>query len=131
MSYGTVFVVSADAAIRDSLSELVASAGLPVETFPAIDTWLETVQPARQGCLVLDARPRDLAGSAPLARFACVCARYPILVLIERGDVPLAVHAVKAGVLDVVEKPCRAEDLLHRIRRAALAAQNAAASPNR
>jgi FixJ family two-component response regulator len=115
----TVFLVSDDPAIRDSLSELVASAGLTAEIFASLEVWLDAVQPEREGCLLLDARARDLTGPERLARFASVCARRPVLVLIDRGDVPVAVRAIKDGAVDVLEKPLREDDLLERIKRAA------------
>ena len=56
----TAFVVSADAAVRDSLIALVESAGLQSETFPSLQAFLE-VEPGRKGCLVFDANVSDLS----------------------------------------------------------------------
>ena len=128
MAVTTVFVVSNDPAIRDSLSELVASAGLTAETFRSLDIWLGAVPPERGGCLVLDARVRDLNGPERLARFASVCARRPVLLLIDRGDVPAAVRAIKEGAVDVVEKPLRGDGLLERVKRAAATERDARAT---
>jgi len=119
MEHTTVFVVSDDAAIRDSAYELIGPEVLRVETFASLDTWLATVPADRPGCLVLDARVGDIAGAERLARFAAVCASRPVLLLIDRGDVPIAVQALKRGAFDVVEKPCRGEDLLAKIQRVA------------
>ena len=128
MAYTTVFVVSDDPAIQDSLSELVASAGLTAEIFPSLEVWLDAVQPERGGCLVLDTRVRDLTGPERLARFASVCARRPVLLLIDRGDVPVAVRAIKEGAVDVLEKPLREDDLLERVKRAAATERDARAN---
>jgi FixJ family two-component response regulator len=128
MAYTTVFVVSDDPAIQDSLSELVASAGLTPEIFPSLEVWLDAVQPERRGCLVLDARARDLTGPERLERFASVCARRPVLLLIDRGDVPVAVRAIKEGAVDVLEKPLRGDDLLERVKRAAATERGARAT---
>jgi FixJ family two-component response regulator len=128
MPYTTIFVVSDDFAIRDSLSGLVASAGLRAETFPSLEEWLEAVDPQRRGCLVLDARLRDFTDAKARARFASICAGRPVLLLIDRGDVSVAVHAIKDGAVDVLEKPCRDEKLLESIKRAAAAGQAAEAS---
>jgi len=125
MTYTTVFVVSDDSAIRDSLSELIGSAGLRAETFPSFETWLDTDQPERHGCLVLDARVRDFTSSDHRAIFACMCARHPVLLLVDRGDVPIAVRAIKDGAADVFEKPCRDESLLESIKRVTAAAEDA------
>ena len=119
MASMTVFVVSDDPAIRDSLSELVASAGLTAEVFPSLEVWLDAVQPEREGCLLWDTRARVLNGPERLSRFASVCARRLVLLLIDRGDVPIAVRAIKEGAVDVLEKPVRKDSLLEHIRRAA------------
>ena len=128
MAYTTVFVVSDDPAVRDSVSELVASAGLRADTFPSLETWLEAVQPERRGCLVLDARVCHFTGLERLARFASMCASRPVLLLIDRGDVPIAVRAIRGGAVDVLEKPYRDVNLLERIKRAALGWQEAGAN---
>ena len=124
MTYTTVFVVSDDSAIRDSLSELIGSAGLRAETFPSLDTWLDTDQPGRRGCLVLDARVRDFSSPDHLAIFARMCARHPVLLLVDRGDVPIAVRAIKDGAADVLEKPYRNKSLLESIKRATTTAED-------
>jgi len=113
-----VFIVSEDPAVRDSLSELVASADLRAETLPAMEAWLEAAEPEPQGCLVLDTGVGDLVEPERLARFASACARIPVLVLIDRGDVPAAVHALKQGAADVLQKPFEDENLVEHIKRA-------------
>ena len=55
MACKTVFIVSEDPAVRDSLSRLVASAGLHAMALPSMEAWFETAGPEPCGCLVLDA----------------------------------------------------------------------------
>lgn len=124
MACTTVFVVSDDPAVRNSLSELVASTSLRAETAASLEAWRAAVRPDRAGCLVLDASARDFAGADHLARFAAICAERPVLLLVDRGDVPIAVRAIRSGAADVLEKPCRGESLLERIRCAAAAGQD-------
>jgi two-component system response regulator FixJ len=121
MACTTVFIISDDFAIRGSVAELVAAAGLRAETFASVGSWLDAVPPERRGPLVLDARVRDFTGSERLADFTSVYAKRPVLVLIDRGDVPMAVRAMRDGAVAVVEKPYRDENLLERIKRAAAA----------
>jgi FixJ family two-component response regulator len=59
MGRPVVFVVSADAAVSDSVKNLVESAGLPAETFRSLQVFLDMVGPERRGCLVLDAHISD------------------------------------------------------------------------
>ena len=124
MACKTIFVVSDDAAIRDSLAELAASAGLHAETFSSLETWLEAIQPVQRGCIVLDAQVCEFADPERLAQFACLCAKRSVLLLINRGDVPTAVRAIKCGAMHVVEKPYRDANLLEKIKCAISAAQD-------
>jgi FixJ family two-component response regulator len=118
MAYRTVFIVSKDPALRGSLAALAASAGLRAEALPSMDAWLEIAGHEPRGCLVLDACPGDLVAPERRARFAATCARIPVLVLTDRGDVPAAAHAIRQGAADVLAKPVRGQNLLERIKRA-------------
>ena len=117
MADKTVCIVSEDPTVRDSLSKLVAAAGLRVETLPSMEVWFETAAPVPD-CLVLDASVGDLVEPERLAAFAWACARMPVLVLVHRGAVQTAVHALKHGAMDVLQKPPRVEILLERIKQA-------------
>ena len=118
MGSPVVFVVSADVAVSDSIKALVESAGLPAETFRSLPIFLDAVEPARRGCLVLDAHIRDLRDPQWQADLAVAYSRMPGLLITERGDVPTAVRAVKAGAMDVVQKPYRDENLMDSINKA-------------
>jgi len=119
-----VFVVSDDLAVRDSVSELIASAGLQAQTFPSLEMWLAAALPPPQGCLLLDARIWDIADPVRLAMLTATCTRLPVLLLVDRGDVPNAVRAIKEGAADVLEKPLRDGYLLERIKTALAASQH-------
>jgi FixJ family two-component response regulator len=128
MADTTVFVVSDDPAIRNSLSELIASADLGAETFASLERWLGAIQSKPRGCLVLDARARDFTDPERLARLTATCARLPVLLLVDPGDVPIAVRRIKAGAVDVLEKPLRTANLLERIKTAATGREDADAN---
>jgi len=115
MKQAKVFVVSTDAAVSDSIKDLVESAGLPAETFCSLHAFLDTVEPDRRGCLVIDAHFSDLRDPQWLASLTVAYSRMPGLLIADRGDVPTAVRAVKAGAMDVVQKPYRDENLLDSI----------------
>ena len=118
MEKPTVFVVSDDVAVRDSVKELVESAGLLAETFPSLQGFLEVEEPVSQGCLVFDAHSGDLSNAEQQALLAAACTGRPVLLLTERGDVPMAVCALKAGAQDVIQKPYRDNNLLDHIEKA-------------
>jgi len=101
----TLFIVSADSAVRDSVRNLAESAGLQTETFTTLQMFLDAKSAKHRGCLVLDIYSGDLKDAESRARLAAACASLPAILVTDRGDVPTAVNAIKAGAVDVVQKP--------------------------
>jgi FixJ family two-component response regulator len=106
MTLATVFIVSEDTAICDSITELVASAGLRAESFSSLDQYQAQISSDRKGCMLLDMQIHEFSEPTAAARFSAICALRPVLLLVDRGDVPIAVRAIKYGALNVLEKPC-------------------------
>ncbi len=113
----TVFVVDDDPAVRHSLRWLLESAGLPVETYETAQAFLQTYQPERPGCLVLDARMPGLSGLDLQDQLQAQHTSLPIIIT-GYGDVPMAVRALKGGAIDFIEKPFSEQLLLDQIHRA-------------
>lgn len=111
----TVSVVDDDAAVRDSIAELVESVGLRCETYASAPAFLQTFEPERPGCLVLDVRMAEMSGLALQERLNTLQARIPVIMLTGHGDVPMAVQALKAGAVDFLQKPYREQALLDSI----------------
>ncbi len=121
----TVFVVDDDAAVRDSIQELVESVGLQAEGYASAFAFLDAFQPQYSGCLVLDVRMATMSGLALQERLNELGFKIPVIVLTGHGDVPMAVQAMKAGAVDFIQKPYRDQALLDSIN-AALALDAAA-----
>ena len=111
----TVFVVDDDAAVRDSIAELVVSVGLRAESYGSGAEFLDAFDPARAGCLVLDVLMAEMSGLVLQQRLNALGAGIPVIVLTGHGDVPMAVAAMKAGAVDFVQKPYRDQALLDAI----------------
>jgi RNA polymerase sigma factor (sigma-70 family) len=121
----TVFVVDDDAAVRDSIAELVESVGLLAETYGSALEFLEAFEPERPGCLVLDVRMAAMSGLVLQDRLNELEARIPVIVVTGHGDIPMAVQAMRSGAVDFIQKPYREQALLDSIN-AALAVDAAA-----
>ena len=115
MTGSIVFIVSEDAQVRQSIKTLVDSAGLQVVVFPTLQALLDADEPESCGCLVFYPRDDALGDPQQQSRLAAACASRPGILIIERGNVPTAVQALKAGITDVVQKPYRDKDLLERV----------------
>ena len=114
----TVFIVDDDDAVRRFLSGLIASVELRVEAFASARDFLEAYEPGRPGCRVLDVRMPGMSGLELQRELADRAIDLPVIILTGHGNVQLAVHAMQAGAIDFVEKPCDNELLLDRIQRA-------------
>ncbi|MEA3547688.1 MAG: response regulator [Thermodesulfobacteriota bacterium] len=62
ISEAAVFIVDDDSLIRDSLKQLVKSAGLQADTFSSAQAFLEEELPDKPSCLILDIRMPGLTG---------------------------------------------------------------------
>ncbi len=114
----TVFVVDDDKAVRRFLSGLIASIGLKVETFSSAQELLDADEPSRPGCLLLDIRMPGMSGLELQKELSSRNIRIPIIILTGHGNVQVAVHAMKEGAMDFIEKPFNNELLLDRIQKA-------------
>ena len=113
----TVFVVEDDEPMRDALALALGRAGYTCETFPDATGFLNafTRWPADSaGCLVLDIFLPDISGLDLQEQLRANADGLPIIFITGRGDIPMAVRAMKGGAVDVLPKPFKAEDLLER-----------------
>ena len=114
----TVHVVDDDEAVRRFLRGLIQSVGLKVETFATAQEFLDTCEADRPGCLLLDIRMPGISGLELQAELKRRAINIPIIILTGHGDVKVAVHAMKAGAVDFIEKPFSNELLLDAIQKA-------------
>ncbi len=117
-----VHVVDDDVAVRQSLSFLLASDGLPVRLHESASAFLDSVQELTAGCIVTDVRMPGIDGIELLRRLKARGFALPVIVMTGHADVPLAVEAMKEGALDFIEKPFD-DDLFLAAVRAALSRQ--------
>ena len=113
----TVYVVDDDAALCQSLSWLLESVGLPVETFNSAQAYLEKYNVKQRGCLLLDIRMKGMSGFELQEKLISLGNRLPIIMITGHGDIPMAVRAMKAGAVDFITKPFNDQLLLDLVQR--------------
>ena len=111
-----VFVVDDDPSIRSTLTFLLNSVGLAVESFDSADGFLQRKLPDAPSCLVLDVRLPGLSGLEFQRELAARNIRIPVIFLTGHGDIPMTVRAMKNGAVEFLTKPFRDQDLLDAIR---------------
>lgn len=100
-----VFIVDADDEARDAVRMLAEAAGLRVQAYSDSTSFLTIVPLDRPGCIVLGTQ-QGAAGVLDVQRELHLHGvRMPIIVTVTSPDVSTAVSAVKAGALDVIERP--------------------------
>lgn len=114
----TVFIVDDDEAIRDSLQMLMSSVGLESACYASAQEFLTDYDPDQPGCLVLDVRMPGMSGLDLQERLVAMQSILPIIFITGHGEVPMAVHAMRAGAVDFVQKPFSEQALLDQIHRA-------------
>jgi two-component system, LuxR family, response regulator FixJ len=112
-----VHVVDDDDDARDSLAFLLSTADLAVETYATAQDFL-TVARSVGGMVITDMRMPEVDGLELIRRLDVLGVALPIIVITGHADVPLAVEAMKAGVLDFIEKPYDDEIMLSAVRAA-------------
>lgn len=114
----TVFIVDDDEAIRDSLQMLLSSVGLESACYASAQGFLTDYDADRPGCLVLDVRMPGMSGIDLQERLVAMHSVLPIIFITGHGEVPLAVHAMRAGAVDFIQKPFSEQALLDQIHQA-------------
>ena len=113
-----VFIVDDDRGTRESLRNLIRSAGLSAQTFSSAQEFLVAERPKGPSCLVLDVQLPGLSGLDLQQELAKAGVKIPIIFITGHGDIPTSVRAIKAGALEFLTKPVNREDLLHAIEQA-------------
>src|SRR5438034_244353 len=124
-----VFIVDDDRDTRESLKNLIRSAGLSAQTFSSAQEFLAAERPKRPSCLVLDVQLPGLSGLDLQQELAKASIKIPIIFITGYGDIPTSVRAIKAGALEFLTKPVNREDLLRAIQQA-IARDHTARQPN-
>lgn len=114
----TVFVIDDDPAMRKSLTWLIESVNLAVETYESASAYVGKHDPDRPGCILLDVRMPGMSGLDLQSHLREMRSTTPIIVMTAHADVPMAVRALKAGAFDFIEKPFNDQVLLESVQKA-------------
>ncbi len=108
----TVFLVEDDTAALKSALALLKAHQINAKGFNSAEDFLSQYQQDWQGCGIFDIRLPGKSGIELLAAFKQMESSLPIILVTAYGDVPVAVHAMKSGALDFIEKPYAQETLI-------------------
>ena len=118
MSETVVHVVDDDESARESLAFLLEAADFTVVSHASALALLDALPLDGAGCVITDMRMPDMTGLELVRALNARGARVPILMITGHGDIPLAVEAMRAGVVDFIEKPFGEARILDALARA-------------
>jgi len=106
-----VFVVDDDPLVRDSVADLLCSAGFTVRTFGSATEFMQSKRPDVPACLILDVELPGLSGLDLQTELMKSGVEMPIIFLTGHGDIPISVRAMKAGAVEFLTKPFHQQPL--------------------
>lgn len=118
MTDPVVHIVDDDAAMRESVAFLLDTENLATRVYDGAHALLSRGDALEPGCIVTDVRMPEMNGLELVGELKRRGVPHPVIVLTGHADVSLAVEAMKAGVLDFLEKPFQDETLLRAVRAA-------------
>lgn len=113
-----IHVVDDDPAARDSLQFTLSTAGWETRTYESAAGLLERAEVLEAGVVITDVRMPGMNGLELVERLKRLHVAHPVIVLTGHADVAMAVDAMKAGVVDFLEKPFDDAALLNAVKAA-------------
>jgi two-component system response regulator FixJ len=110
-SQRTVHVVDDDDILRELATATLVAAGYQTSAYDSGSAFLEEVDAATPGCVLLDIHMPGIDGLSVQQTLTERSLAWPVVVLTGRGDVGLAVQAMKNGAFEFLQKPYEPEAL--------------------
>lgn len=107
-----IYVVDDDASIRRALKRLIASNGLPVETFGSAAEFLESHNSGSIGCLITDLRMPGMTGLDLQKKLALLGWALPVIFITAHDDENARKEALENGAVAWFMKPVNEDDLM-------------------
>jgi two-component system response regulator FixJ len=110
-----VHIIDDEADVRHAMQLLLEGAGFKARSYNSVRAFFETGECEGPGCVVTDLCMPEASGMEVLTRIQQSGAAMPVVVVSAHQDVALAVHAMKKGAVDFIEKPFSAERLVEAV----------------
>lgn len=120
-----ILVVDDEPDIRELIAGVLEDEGYSVRTAATSEKALEEVRARAPRLVVLDVwlQGSDMDGLSVLKYLKTIDPLLPVIVISGHGNVETAVAAIRRGAYDFIEKPFKADRLIHLIERAIESAQ--------
>jgi FixJ family two-component response regulator len=113
-----IAIIDDDESMRDSLQDLVESAGLVARRFGSADDFLASDLRRCAACLIVDIRMPKMSGLQLQARLKEEECNIPIIFVTAHGDARMRIQAMRDGAVEFLAKPLDHQLLLQTVRAA-------------
>ncbi|MGR9107698.1 MAG: response regulator transcription factor [Gammaproteobacteria bacterium] len=112
MKKPTVYIVDSDHSAREELHALLSNLDAEIQKFPSAECFLHAKRPDEFACLIANVALPGLSGLGLIEKLKERDIHLPTVLIDNIGEVSTAVRAMRAGVIDYIEKPFAAHLLL-------------------
>ena len=110
-----VFVVDDDPSIRQTLTWLIESVGIRVETFSSADAFLKRERHYGPACLILDVRMPGMTGLELQKKLKISGFELPVIFISAHNGLRIRQEALEGGAVAFLQKPFDDQALLDAI----------------
>jgi FixJ family two-component response regulator len=118
LSRARIIIVDDDPANRDSMKELLESAGLDARLFCSAEQMLGAPDLHDHNCLLLDINLPGMDGLEAAEKLASKCLNIPVIFVTGHADLAVKARSANSGAFAVFEKPLNDQLLLDAVARA-------------
>lgn len=113
-----VLLIEDDADVRLGSQQALELEGIAVQPFESVEAARRAIHAGAPVVVVCDVRLPGLSGLEWLPQVLAQDAQIPFILVTGHGDVSMAVHAMRDGAYDFIEKPFSSDHLVSTVRRA-------------
>src|ERR1700758_1247309 len=95
-----IAIVDDDRSVQTALQDLIESEGLSALCFSSAEQFLESGARHEASCLITDIRLPGMSGLELQAKLNSDRRPIPTIFITGRGDIPMAVRAMRGGAVD-------------------------------
>ena len=107
----TVYLIDDDAAVRRSLANQIAGLGYEAWPFAGGAEFVAMLGHLRPSLIILDMEMPHVGGLEVLAEMVRADVDWPVIATSSRGELAVAVDAMKLGAIDFLQKPLQRDRL--------------------
>ena len=113
----TLYIVDDDPDMLESLAFLMKTVGISAKVFTDAESFLREYNRSLPGVLLTDVRMPGCSGLELVEKLRQEGIRMPVIFITAYADVPMAVRALKSGMVEFLEKPCNTQTLLEKVQK--------------